>query len=104
MLHCPCFLASNAVPAMLRATSSFMKALRFFPVLFLAATLLIAEEKPDAGPPSTPEQEQAVAELTKRGVLVQPLAANLNWRYVNFRGVEKPDAATLALAAKLPGI
>src|SRR5262245_44843797 len=81
-----------------------MKALlRFFPVL-LATAWLFAEDKPDPGPASTPEQEQAAAELVKRGALVQPLAAGLNWRYVNFRGVEKLDADTLALAAKLPGI
>src|SRR5437868_15260774 len=78
-----------------------MKALlRFLPAL-LSAAMLFAEDKPDPGPALTPEQEQASAELVKRGALVQPLAAGLNWRYVNFRGVEKVDAETLALAAKL---
>ena len=80
-----------------------MKLIRLFPALF-ATAFLLAEDKPDAGPASTPDQEQAATELTKRGALVQPIAAGLNWRYVNFRGVEKVDADTLALAGKLPGI
>lgn len=72
----------------------------FFPLL-LAATLAFAEDKPVAGPALTPEQEQAAAELTKRGALVQPVAANLNWRYLNLRGVDKLDAPALALIGKL---
>ncbi len=80
-----------------------MKLLRFFPPL-LAVAWILADDKPDPGPAATPEQDQAAAELVKRGALVQPIAAGLNWRYVNFRGVEKVDADTLALAAKLPGI
>jgi|GEM_PF-261293 len=79
-----------------------MKLLRFLPAL-LAAACLFAEDKPDPGPAATPEQDQAAAELAKRGALVQPIAAGLNWRYVNFRGVEKVDAETLALVAKLTG-
>jgi CubicO group peptidase (beta-lactamase class C family) len=81
-----------------------MKAIRLLLPVLLATFLFAADEKPDPGPALTPEQEQAAAELSKRGALVQPLAANLNWRYVNFRGVEKPDAATFALAGKLPMI
>jgi len=75
--------------------------------ILAAASLLLpamnaAEDKADAGPASTPEEKQAADELTKRGALVQSLAANINWRYVNFRGVEKPDAATFALIGKIP--
>lgn len=81
---------------------SVMKLLRLLPAL-LAAACLFAEDKQDPGPAVTPEQEQAAAELVKRGALVQPIAAGLNWRYVNFRGVEKVDAETLALVAKLTG-
>ncbi len=36
-------------------------------------------------------------ELSKRGVSAVPLAAELNWRYVNFRDLKKPDAAVFAL-------
>lgn len=78
-----------------------MKVLRFFPLLF-AATLLFAQDKPDPGPAPTPEQDQAAAELVKKGALVQPLAATINWRYVNLRGFDKPDAATFVLLGKLP--
>ncbi|MEQ1862603.1 MAG: hypothetical protein ABMA13_22000, partial [Chthoniobacteraceae bacterium] len=56
-----------------------------------------AEEKADPGAKPSAEEEKAYAELVKRGASAQPLAANLNWRYVNFRGVEKPDAALFAL-------
>jgi CubicO group peptidase (beta-lactamase class C family) len=63
-----------------------------------------ADEKADAGPAPTPAEKQAADDLAKRGALVQNLAANVNWRYVNFRGVEKPDAATLALLGRIPSI
>ena len=69
--------------------------------LALAATLsgwaVGADEKVDAGSPPSPEELNAYAELTKRGVSAQPVAANINWRYVNFRGAQKPDAAVFAL-------
>jgi CubicO group peptidase (beta-lactamase class C family) len=76
------------------------------PTLMLAAVLaagrlFAAEPNPDAGPAPTPEELQATEQLSKRGALVQPLAATLNWRYVNLRGVEKPDAAAFALLGKL---
>ena len=84
-----------------------MKLLRTFLPAFLAvASLLVpfticAEEKADAGPAPTAEEKQAADALTKRGALVQPLAADVNWSYVNFRGVEKPDSAAFALLGKI---
>ena len=81
----------------------------FLPTLFVAALLLApctirAEEKTDAGPAPTPEEKQAAEALAKRGALVQTLAAGVNWSYVNFRGIEKPDAAAFALIGKIPSI
>jgi CubicO group peptidase (beta-lactamase class C family) len=87
-----------------------MKIHRLSFLTFLAAAFLLlpairaAEDKADAGPAPTPEEKQAADELAKRGALVQTLAANVNWRYVNFRGVEKPDAATFGLIGKIPTI
>ncbi len=78
-----------------------MKRTFIFPALILAASLVFAEENP--GPAPTPEEKAAVAELSKRGVLVQPLATTLNWKYVNLRGSDKP-AEVLALVAKIPTI
>ena len=80
--------------------------LPFLPAVLALASLLIpfslfADEKADAGSAPTAEEKQAAETLTKRGALVQPLAAGVNWSYVNFRGVEKPDAATFALLAKM---
>ena len=77
------------------------------PTMVLAAVLATsrfaaAQEKAEPGPAPTPEEKQAADELTKRGALVQPVAATLNWRYINMRGLEKPDAAAFALIAKLP--
>ena len=82
---------------------------RFLPAIFAAALLLApfticAEEKADAGPAPTPEEKQAAEALSKRGALVQTLAAGVKWSYVNFRGVEKPDAAAFALIGKIPSI
>ena len=56
-----------------------------------------AAETPAAGPVPSAEEQKAYAQLTQRGVLVQPLAAGSNWFYVNFRGAEKADAALLGL-------
>ena len=70
----------------------------------LFPALTFAQEKADAGPVTTPAEKAAADDLAKRGALVQTLAANVNWRYVNFRGVEKPDAATFALIGKIPSI
>ena len=70
-----------------------------FPLL--APFITLADEKADAGPAPTPEEKQAADALTKRGALVQPLAADVNWSYVNFRGVEKPDSAAFALLGKI---
>ncbi len=87
-----------------------MKRLRLFlPVILAAASLLApftlrAEEKADAGPAITAEEKQAAEALSKRGALVQPLAAGVNWSYVNFRGIEKPDAALFALLGKLTSV
>ena len=87
-----------------------MKLLRsFFPALLAVAWLLAplalgADEKPDAGPLPTPEEKQAAEALAKRGALVESLAADLNWSYVNFRGIDKPDASAFALLGKMPSI
>ena len=78
--------------------------LRVALAILLAPLISLSEEKTDAGPPPTPQEQQAADELAKRGALVQSLAANVNWRYVNFRGVEKPDSATFALLGKIPSI
>ena len=80
-----------------------MKRTFIFPALILAASLVIAQDKADPGPAPTPEETAAVADLAKRGVLVQPLAVGVNWKYVNLRGGEKP-AEALALLAKVPSI
>ncbi len=70
----------------------------------LSQPVFSADEKADAGPALSAEEKQAGEALTKRGALVQPLAAGVNWTYVNFRGVEKPDAAAFALIGKMPAI
>ncbi len=81
----------------------------FLPAIIAAALLLVplslsAQEKADSGPAPTPEEKQAAEALSKRGALVQTLAAGVNWSYVNFRGIEKPDAAAFALIGKIPSI
>ena len=81
---------------------SFFLRLAF--AFLLSPFFAFAEEKVDAGPAPTPAEKQAADELAKRGALVQSLAANVNWRYVNFRGIEKPDAAAFALLGKIPSI
>ncbi|MEQ1851237.1 MAG: serine hydrolase [Chthoniobacteraceae bacterium] len=87
-----------------------MKSSRSFLPVFIALAFSLlpflarGQEKADAGPAPTPAEKQAADELSKRGALVQSLAANVNWRYVNFRGVEKPDAAVFALLGKIPTI
>ncbi|MEO6752583.1 MAG: serine hydrolase [Chthoniobacteraceae bacterium] len=84
-----------------------MKILRtLLPAILAAASLLApfairADEKADTGPAPSPEEKQASDALAKRGALVQPLAAGVNWTYVNFRGVEKPDSAVFALLGKI---
>ena len=80
-----------------------MKRTLIFPALLLAASLVLAQDKVDLGPAPSPEAQQVAAELTKRGVLVQPLAIGLNWQYVNLRGTDKPGEA-LAMVAKLPSV
>ena len=89
--------------------SPTMKLQRFFPACF-AATMLFslwgwsAEEKNDPGPAPSSEEQQASQELTKQGALIQPVAANLNWKYVNLRGIEKPTPGTFALLGKIPSV
>ena len=58
---------------------------------------LADDEKPDAGPQPSAEEQKAYDELAKHGVLAEAIAQNVNWRYANFRGVDKPDAAVFAL-------
>ena len=75
-----------------------------FPSLVFATFCLLplvshvqAAENVDAGPAPSAEELKAYTELSSKGVLVQPLAAGVNWRYVNFRGAEKPDSALYGL-------
>jgi hypothetical protein len=58
---------------------------------------------PAVGPALTAEEGKVHEQLTQRGVLVQPLAAGLNWFYVNFRGADKPDASLFGLLKGAPG-
>ena len=87
-----------------------MKLRRFFlpsilaAALLFAPSLLLSDDKADAGPAPAPEEKQAADALAKRGALVQTLAAGVNWSYVNFRGIEKPDAAAFGLIGKMPSI
>src|SRR6185295_7805938 len=60
--------------------------------------------KPDPGPAPSPEETKAVEELTKRGVFAGQIASGINWRYVNFRGADKPDAAVYAQLKSIPSI
>ncbi len=80
-----------------------MKRLFFVALLVFTKSFVIAQEKADPGPVPTPDEVQATADLSKRGVLVQPLAIALNWKYVNLRGVEKPGEA-MAMLAKIPSV
>ncbi len=87
-----------------------MKPHRSFLLAVFAAALLFtplaarADDTVDVGPAPSPEEKQAAETLSKRGALVQPLASGVNWSYVNFRGIEKPDAAAYALIGKIPSI
>ena len=80
-----------------------MKPTLFFPALVFATSLVLAQDKADSGPAPSPEEQQAAAELSKRGILVQPLAAGLNWKYVNLRGADKASEA-LSMLGKMPSI
>jgi len=93
----------NPIPTMKLHRPSLLTILTAAFLLF-PALAPAADEKADAGPAPTPEEKQAAEDLAKRGALVQSLAANVNWRYVNFRGIEKPDAAAFALIGKIPSI
>src|SRR3954467_4581316 len=74
--------------------------LRLIVIFILAAgtcrSAFAEEEKANPGPEPSAEEQKAYAELVKRGASAQALAANVNWRYVNFRGA-KPDAALFSL-------
>jgi hypothetical protein len=80
----------------------------------VAALLLVAcggltalaadEEKHDAGPTPAPEELKAVEELGKHGVRADQIAAGVNWRYVNFRGADKPDSALYTQLKAVPSI
>ena len=80
-----------------RFTPTCMKPHLFLVLLALSLPVFAADEKADPGPKPSPDEEKAFAELTKRGASAQPIAQGANWRYVNFRGVEKPDAALFTL-------
>src|SRR5580692_5276457 len=62
------------------------------------------DEKPDPGPAPAPDELKAVDELVKRGARADQLASGINWRYVNFRGVEKPDGALYEQLKAIPSI
>jgi hypothetical protein len=64
--------------------------------LILGSTA-ICEPAADPGPAPSPEEMKSYTALTEKGVLVQPLAAGINWRYINFRGAEKADSSVFAL-------
>lgn len=58
-----------------------------------------------AGPPPTPEELQAVAELAKLGIHARPIAAGANWRRVNFRVAgDKPPATAISLVRKIASV
>ena len=63
----------------------------------LASGPCVRAEDADLGPKIEEAQQKALAQLAQRGVLVQPLAVGSNGYYVNFRGVEKADAALFSL-------
>jgi hypothetical protein len=67
--------------------------------LLAAATTYADDPKPDVtGPPPSDAEIKAVAELSKLGIQVAPIAAGINWRYVNARqsgGKLDPKAFTL---------
>ncbi|MEP6668392.1 MAG: hypothetical protein ABJF10_04520 [Chthoniobacter sp.] len=62
------------------------------------------DAKADAGPPPTPEEIKAVGELSSHGVRAEQVANGVNWRYVNFRGADKPDAALYVRLKSVPSI
>jgi hypothetical protein len=64
--------------------------------VFATILPLNAADAPDSGPKIEEAQQKALAQLSQRGVLVQPLASGLNWYYVNFRGAENVDSALVA--------
>ncbi len=93
------------------ASPSTMKSPNLFTLLATVALLAAStftraadDKKPDPGPPPSPEETKAIEELTKRGVSASPIASGLNWRTVNFRGVNKPDAALFAQLKSIPSI
>ena len=91
----------------MKMPNRFLPLLPFVAACFLHAGSLTAraeEEKRDAGPPPAAEETQAVEALSKRGARADPLANGVNWRYVNFRGAEKPDAALYAQLKAIPSI
>jgi hypothetical protein len=81
-------------------------------LLTLAATLIgalaisarAADDKPDVGPPPSPEETKAIDTLTKHGVFAGPIAAGYNWRSVNFRSVDKADPAIYGELKSIPSI
>lgn len=67
-------------------------------------SLRAADDKADPGPPPTADETKAIDELTKHGARADQIANGVNWRYVNFRGVEKPDAALYGQLKSIPSI
>ena len=87
---------SRLLPALLLSTVVF----------FAAGAFAVAadEEKHDAGPTPSPEELKAVEALARSGARADQIANGINWRYVNFRGVEKPDPAVYGQLKSIPSI
>jgi hypothetical protein len=87
---------SRFLPAILLSTA----------VLFASSSLVYAadEEKHDAGPAPSAEELKAVEALSKGGARADQIANGINWRYVNFRGVEKPDPALYGQLKSIPSV
>lgn len=74
---------------------TLMKTLPLFSVVtfLFGATSVAADPPVDAGPPPSPAETAAIAELGKLGIEVRPIAAGINWRSASLRpGPAKPDA------------
>ena len=66
--------------------------------LFTTVAAFAADPAPDAGPPPAEAESKAIAELTKLGIDVSPIAANINWRSASIRPAgAKPDAKVFPL-------
>ncbi|MEO7319112.1 MAG: hypothetical protein ABIZ56_09005 [Chthoniobacteraceae bacterium] len=77
------------------------------PILAFLTTVaaFAAEPAPDAGPPPGEAETKAIAELTKLGIDVSPIAANINWRSASIRPAgTKPDAKVFPLLKEVANL